>query len=399
MGIGCFGVCVAQTRTYLKSNNDTRLLQAIVAVLFALVFACTVLNGQILHFYFLKNFGNYIGVTYIAQYVLLNPHGQSQINPILREISAFTLITLLVTFIADICFASRVWRLRRVHISITALIVLTALAALISGVLFVDEILKVPLIVTLMNKKHRTAVAVINITAAMSQMIATLALWYSFKTHMSETSMPQLVFQRLSFSVVIRGTILTIAQLLIMILYLVRPDRMWWAPIRQVLAPMYYMTTIATLNIRGQSTVQAQTEFSTIPKPNRCDSIFCTQLSHTSPTAGSLAPFAGQQCSSRNADLRATDSGTSESHDIPQAAFDYKHRNDLQASQELTSRPITNEISNLSTYGTYPTLDPTLLHSKSNMGLSPAPPMSSAKVRLGTDILAEEDEDLIVFYA
>ncbi|KAK1223713.1 hypothetical protein PQX77_013411, partial [Marasmius sp. AFHP31] len=169
MGIGCFGVCVAQTWTYFKFNNDTRPLQAVVAVLFALVFACTVLNGQILHFYFLKNFGNYIGVTRIAE-----------------EVSAFTLITMLVTFIADLCFASRVWRLRRVHISIIALIALTALAALISGAVLIDELLKVPLIVTLANTKHKTAVAVINIMAALSQMIATFALWYSFRTHMNE---------------------------------------------------------------------------------------------------------------------------------------------------------------------------------------------------------------------
>ncbi|KAK1221028.1 hypothetical protein PQX77_016162 [Marasmius sp. AFHP31] len=338
-------------------------MDAVVAILFALVFACTVLNGQILHFYFLKNFGNYIGVTRIAE-----------------EVSAFTLITMLVTFIADLCFASRVWRLRRVHISIIALIVLTALAALISGAVLIDELLKVPLIVTLANTKHKTAVAVINIMAALSQMIATFALWYSFRTHMNEiANMPQSIFQRLSLSVVIRGTVLTIAQLLIVILYLVRPDRMWWAPIHQVLAPVYYMTTIATLNIRGKPTTQTQTDFPMIQKLNRSDSILGTRLSPTSPTAGSLDPFASNQRPTPFTDLHPTDSRTSGKRGLPQAAAGYNHRNDLQAPQDWTPQQISNELSTSSPRGSYPTLNATPSHSNSDLGRSPSLSTSSAK--------------------
>ncbi|KAL0057746.1 hypothetical protein AAF712_015601, partial [Marasmius tenuissimus] len=33
IGIGCFGVCLAQTWTYIKSNDDKRPLQVVVALL------------------------------------------------------------------------------------------------------------------------------------------------------------------------------------------------------------------------------------------------------------------------------------------------------------------------------------------------------------------------------
>ncbi|KAK1223577.1 hypothetical protein PQX77_013546 [Marasmius sp. AFHP31] len=231
-----------------------------------------------------------------------------------------------------------------------------------------------------MDKKHKTAVAVINMMAALSQGISTFALWYSFKAHMDEISnTPQSIFQRLSLSVIIRGAILTLAQLFIVILYLARPDRLWWTPIHQVLAPLYYMTTVATLNIRGKPTTRTQTELPMIQKLNRSDSILGTRISPTSPTSGSIDPFASHQRPTPFTDLHPTDSRPSEKRGFPQAAIDYDHINALQAHQEWTPRQMPTELSTSNPNGSYPTFNPTPSHSNSDVGLSASLSMSSSK--------------------
>ncbi|KAL0060479.1 hypothetical protein AAF712_012712 [Marasmius tenuissimus] len=87
--------------------------------------------------------------------------------------------------------------------------------------------------------------------AALSQALITFCLWYSFKAHMDEASTtPQPIFKRLGLFVVIRGTFLTLAQLLLIILFLARPDQLWWTVIHQALPFLYYTTAISTLKIR-----------------------------------------------------------------------------------------------------------------------------------------------------
>ncbi|KAJ8087823.1 hypothetical protein PM082_006675 [Marasmius tenuissimus] len=101
--------------------------------------------------------------------------------------------------------------------------------------------------------------------AAVSQVIITYCLWFSFKAHIDEaSSTPQPLLQQLSFNIVARGGILTLAQLFVIILYLAKPDRLWWTPIHQVLPPLYYITTLMTLNIRG-TTVYPEVEQTRLP--------------------------------------------------------------------------------------------------------------------------------------
>ncbi|KAJ8079658.1 hypothetical protein PM082_011245 [Marasmius tenuissimus] len=240
MGIGCFGVCLAQTWNYAKSNDDTRSLRAVVALLFSLVFACTVLDGQVLSFYLLENYGNVI-----------------TINQIPKDFTVFVFLSVVVTFISDFCFVSRIWGLRRVHWSIIALAALTTFATLISGAVLFNQLLTIPVVTTILTgslfdeKEHKIAISLVNLLAAASQALITFCLWYSFKSHMDEaSSTPQPIFKRLGLIVVIRGTFLTLAQLVLVILYLAQPNRLLWTIIHQVLPPLYYTTAISTLNIR-----------------------------------------------------------------------------------------------------------------------------------------------------
>ncbi|KAJ8085277.1 hypothetical protein PM082_004072 [Marasmius tenuissimus] len=239
VGIGCFGVCLAQTWTYIKSNNDGRPLRAIVALLFLLIVVITVLNGEVLRFYLLLNFGNYNVISKPAQVV-----------------TTLALLNYIVTFVSDLCFVSRIWCLRRVHWLLVGLIILTALASLVAGAVLGDEIISKPLLTALSDTRHKVVISLTNSMAAASQALITFCLWYSFKVHMDEApnTLQPTIFQRLSFIVLIRGTFLTIAQVVLMVLYHLRSDRLWWTPIHQTQAALYYITAITTFNICNTGT-------------------------------------------------------------------------------------------------------------------------------------------------
>ncbi|KAK1217762.1 hypothetical protein PQX77_019570 [Marasmius sp. AFHP31] len=61
---------------------------------------------------------------------------------------------------------------------------------------------------------------------------------------------PQPIFKRLGLIVVIRGTFLTLVQLLLVILVFALPNQLGWTTIHQALPFLYYTTAISTLNIR-----------------------------------------------------------------------------------------------------------------------------------------------------
>ncbi|KAK7054507.1 hypothetical protein VNI00_003705 [Paramarasmius palmivorus] len=198
-----------------------------------LVFACTLLNGLMLHHYFIVNFGNILALTHITP-----------------ELSAFTLLTLLVIVLSDLCFASRVWRLQRVHWAFTVIIVATAIGALIPGITMVKAIFTKPSVPALNSTPRKIEVGFINILAALSQCLATAALWWSFRAHMSEVVTTQTMLQKLSIIALNRGVLLTVCQLMVAFMYFYHPERFYWAPFHQALAPLYFMTMLSTLNAR-----------------------------------------------------------------------------------------------------------------------------------------------------
>ncbi|KAJ8090083.1 hypothetical protein PM082_018663 [Marasmius tenuissimus] len=92
IAICIFGFCISQTWTYLTRNEDGWILRSMVIFLFLMVFACTLLDVLMLHHYFVRNFGNIF-----------------EFSVIIPELSSFTLFTLIIVIVCDICFASRVW--------------------------------------------------------------------------------------------------------------------------------------------------------------------------------------------------------------------------------------------------------------------------------------------------
>ncbi|EEB90757.1 hypothetical protein MPER_10994, partial [Moniliophthora perniciosa FA553] len=166
-------VSIALTWIYIHNNDDKWPLQTMVGFLSLMVFGCTVLDGLILHHYFVDNFGNPIELIHVTP-----------------EFSIFTLFTLIIIVTSDLMFASRLWRLKRVHWALITVVVLTAIGALIPGIMLVNGLFNNPYVLALNSPSPKIEVGFINILAGVSQCISTVALWWSFRAHMRETVAP-----------------------------------------------------------------------------------------------------------------------------------------------------------------------------------------------------------------
>ncbi|KAJ8081293.1 hypothetical protein PM082_007128 [Marasmius tenuissimus] len=134
---------------------------------------------------------------------------------------------------------------------------MTAIGSLATGIVLVQGIYRVPTVESLGNREHMLEVSFINLFAAFSQCVSTYCLWHSFRSHINEApDAPQSLFERLSAHVLSRGVVLTVIHFILAVLYLVRPDRLWWTPFHHVIPPLYYMSTVATLNIRNTPATQ-----------------------------------------------------------------------------------------------------------------------------------------------
>ncbi|KAL0574833.1 hypothetical protein V5O48_007131 [Marasmius crinis-equi] len=253
-----FGICISQTWAYIHANDDRWPLRTFVGfILYArvpqyfkdylsnratslFVLGCTLLDAFMLHHYFVGNYGNLITL--------------SQVTP---EISMFILLNSVVVVACDLCFATRVWRLRRVHWAITVAIVVAAIGAMIPAITLVDSLFKFPGFAQLNTRTRKLEIGFSNISSAVSQSMSTFALWYSFHAHMSEVSTRQPILKRLRNVIINRGALLTVDQLLVAILFLARPQRLYWYTFHQFLAPLYLITTLATLNARRPPRAQS----------------------------------------------------------------------------------------------------------------------------------------------
>ncbi|KAK1221251.1 hypothetical protein PQX77_015942 [Marasmius sp. AFHP31] len=83
--------------------------------------------------------------------------------------------------------------------------------------------------------------------------MATFALWWCFRDHVGEhesKSSPQSFLQRMLVFFVNRGVLLSANQLLTAFTFFNHPEKLYWAPFHQMLAPLYFITLMATLNAR-----------------------------------------------------------------------------------------------------------------------------------------------------
>jgi len=111
-----FGITVVQAWIYLNTNHDNWPLRMLVATLVLADFATTCLDTQLMHHYFIANFGNVVNLQGIPV-------------PLTMEV----LLTILIVFCVEVFFASRVWLLKQFHWTVPLAIILSALGAVATG--------------------------------------------------------------------------------------------------------------------------------------------------------------------------------------------------------------------------------------------------------------------------
>ncbi|TDL15239.1 hypothetical protein BD410DRAFT_845367 [Rickenella mellea] len=224
------GVSICQAYLYFTKYNDWWPLKLLVLSLLTLDISATFLWSFIIHKILILSWGSpkisYGGKTLLA---------------------VESVVTILVTVIAQLFFAYRVYLVggRKLRI-VPILVVAFALLGWGSGIARV-----ILMVVTPMSQMVSTKMKVVNTLeggfAAVSDIIATVAMVVILNS----------VLRTLLIYTFNRGIVVTAAQVSMVVLYLCGPQKFYWNPVHMCLTKLYVNTLLAMLNARAQLRSQA----------------------------------------------------------------------------------------------------------------------------------------------
>ncbi|THU98301.1 hypothetical protein K435DRAFT_838219 [Dendrothele bispora CBS 962.96] len=229
-----FGITILQVWIYINTNRDKWPLRCLVALLFCLDLANTCLTAQILHYYFVSNFGNIVIATTITNVIIIE-----------------CLITLIITLAVELFFASRVWLTGMVHWIVPILIAMTALGGTVAGIVGITDLFQDHSLASLTEHKPKLEVGCNASLSAVSDMITTIALLWGFSTHKIGIKQTDTLLEKLCRYIVTRGLFVTMDQTVFAITFLIKPEKLWWTPFHFSLSKVYVITMVAMLNARG----------------------------------------------------------------------------------------------------------------------------------------------------
>ncbi|KAE9385393.1 hypothetical protein BT96DRAFT_595959 [Gymnopus androsaceus JB14] len=229
-----FGITIVQAWIYINTNHDKWPLRVLVATLVLADFTTTCLDTQILHHLFIANFGNLAVLTVLPLTFMIE-----------------VLITTIIVFCGDMFFISRVWLLKQFHWSVSVLMFVTSVGAAGAGTLVtVQDLGNRSLNSSLTLRASRLAVASHIGLALFTNIIATIALCWSFAKSHTGMKRTDTLLQKLFQYTVTRGILVTVTLILFMILYLAQPETLAWLPFHLSLSKVYVITMVAMLNSR-----------------------------------------------------------------------------------------------------------------------------------------------------
>ncbi|THV00797.1 hypothetical protein K435DRAFT_837139 [Dendrothele bispora CBS 962.96] len=228
-----FGITIVQAWIYANSNTDKWPLRLLVAILVLLDFSTTCLNAQILHYYLVSNFGNLMNATLVTKTLMVE-----------------YFITLIIVLSVELFFASRVWILGKFHWIVPALIVMAALASTAAGIASIVSELENSSLLNYSGNKQKLEIGWNCSLAAVSDIIASVSLLWAFSSLKNGIKQTDTLLQKLFQYTVTRGLFVTIDQTTLVIIFLIKPERLWWTPFHFSLSKVYVITMIAMLNAR-----------------------------------------------------------------------------------------------------------------------------------------------------
>lgn len=241
ISICMFGITIVQGWIYLHTNNDKWPLRLLVTTLVFLDLSTTILVALMAHYYYLEHYGEPL--------VLLT-------IPLFVGVESF--LTTIVAFLVQLFFASRVYLLgtvNRINISASIVIVSTALAAFVSGLLMSYDVSRIQSVVVFTLPRMEVEVTCFTGLTALADIITTFMLsWTVLSSRSSVKSITTVsisrVLRKLLIFMVTRGFLVSVVQTMTLILYIIFPDQLYWSAFHYFLSRVYVITMVSMLNAR-----------------------------------------------------------------------------------------------------------------------------------------------------
>ncbi|TDL15242.1 hypothetical protein BD410DRAFT_796572 [Rickenella mellea] len=227
-----FGVSLCQGYFYFTDYDDRLALKVYVTFLLFLDISSTVVWTAGLHKSLILNWGISVSPTSERPYA-----------------AAESVITLVLTFLTQLFFAHRVYILGSYRRIIPIIIALFALIGLVGGLTRVIFELTNSFGV-IVTRKFKIVNGFENGFAAMSDVVATIAMCIHFVESAMDTRRMTSLLRRLMIYTVNRGILVTLFQTLILALYLSAPLGLNWIPFHMCVGKLYVNTFLAMLNAR-----------------------------------------------------------------------------------------------------------------------------------------------------
>ncbi|ESK94334.1 hypothetical protein Moror_8199 [Moniliophthora roreri MCA 2997] len=252
--ISLLGVILVQAWAYFNNNNDRWDLRALVnffpftiyvvlsaqtgqvASLVIMDIVITVMNSVEMHYVQISNFGDLIAL-------------QSK-KPFSYQMST-VVVTVMITFLVQIFFATRVLVLNRVHRVVPLFIILCAIGACVPGMMVgVGGLVHWDLQV-LTTTKAKIQLGLYCGFAALGDLAVTVALLWSFRHSRTGFKKTDGLLQKLLQYTVTRGVLMTLLQSCLLIVYLSQPGSLSWTALYYCESKLYVITMLAMLNSRA----------------------------------------------------------------------------------------------------------------------------------------------------
>ncbi|SJL06551.1 uncharacterized protein ARMOST_09892 [Armillaria ostoyae] len=247
-----FGITIVQAWNYFNANADGWLMRSLVAFLVAMDAAVTGVNTQILHHYLVDNFGN-----------------TDQMQIIIYSFDAEVMMTAVVVLIVELFFVVRIYKLNSKNWLVPAVITVLAVGSFGSCTAFVVAQIQDDSTVGLSKKDRVGTISAFNGSAALADILITVALSCNLSQSRSGIPRTNNVIQKMLTYTINRGVLVTVTQTLTLIMYSVEQTNLHWMPTHLSINKVYVITMLAILNTRPalreqlNSAVTESLEFST----------------------------------------------------------------------------------------------------------------------------------------
>ncbi|KAH7908751.1 hypothetical protein BJ138DRAFT_1156935 [Hygrophoropsis aurantiaca] len=229
------GITIVQGWIYINNcDTDPWSLRILVVGLILADFVTTALDLHILHFSLIENFGD------------LGPLGDIT----LTAASEFTL-TMVIVYIVQLFFASRVYFFNKHRPWLAIAIVLSGTAALTFGLMAAAQMYRHRLMSYLDTRGNEILFGLNGGFAALADVGITVSLTWTLASSKRGIKQTDTVLQKLLLYIVSRGLLVSITQVLFLVIFLTGPGTVRWAPFHFMASKLYVITMVAMLNARN----------------------------------------------------------------------------------------------------------------------------------------------------